>query len=88
MMAVERGEGEDMVICRMGDDVFVLDGRCPHMGGPLSMGNFLPPLIICPWHGWEFDCRTGKCTHSDSAAVRSYPTEVRGGDIYAEFPDA
>jgi nitrite reductase/ring-hydroxylating ferredoxin subunit len=80
-------ETDAFVVCRMGDEVFVLDDECPHSGGPLSMGNFSPPLLICPWHAWEFDCRSGQCVHSAKAAVRRYPVEIREGRIFADLPD-
>ncbi|MDZ7638072.1 MAG: Rieske 2Fe-2S domain-containing protein [Bryobacterales bacterium] len=75
------------VVCRMGDEVFVLEDECPHAGGPLSMGNFSPPLLVCPWHAWEFDCRSGQCVHAANASVRSYPVEIRDGAILADLPE-
>ncbi len=87
MVAVPRGDG-DVVVCRMGDDFYVLEDRCPHANGPLSMGNFSPPHLVCPWHAWEFDCRSGQSIHSDHAANQRYPVEIRQARICAEFPDA
>jgi nitrite reductase/ring-hydroxylating ferredoxin subunit len=50
--------------------------RCPHRGAPLCRGDVLGSvtsngpgdirldstrkLLVCPWHGWEFDLDTGK----------------------------
>jgi nitrite reductase (NADH) small subunit len=39
------------------------------------------PVVCCPWHGWEFDVRTGVCTADPSRRVVSYPVEVRDGDV-------
>jgi nitrite reductase/ring-hydroxylating ferredoxin subunit len=38
--------------------------------------------IVCPWHGFEFDVRTGR--HAGHAAMRlaSYPVKVRDGGVY------
>jgi nitrite reductase (NADH) small subunit len=38
--------------------------------------------IVCPWHGFEFDVRTGR--HAGYAAMRlaSYPVKVRDGEVY------
>ena len=38
--------------------------------------------IVCPWHGYELDVRTGR--HAGWAAMRlaSYPVKVRDGDVY------
>lgn len=36
-----------------------LDGVCPHQGGPLGKGRLVGCIVTCPWHGWQFDVRTG-----------------------------
>src|SRR5579862_1543849 len=71
--------------------------RCPHLGGPLCSGELLgliesdgpgdfridtsQTFLVCPWHGWEFDLRTGQ-SYFDPARtrVRHYPVEVERGD--------
>lgn len=37
-----------------------LDGVCPHQGGPLGEGVLAGCVVSCPWHGWQFDVRTGQ----------------------------
>ena len=39
---------------------------CPHEGGPLGEGVLDGNLIVCPWHGFDFDARTGACRRSES----------------------
>jgi 3-phenylpropionate/trans-cinnamate dioxygenase ferredoxin subunit len=41
-------------------------------------------ILRCPWHGWEFDIRTGKSRcEPDRIRARSYPVEVRqGADLF------
>lgn len=34
---------------------------CPHQGLPLSADPDGDGIIICPWHGYRFDVRTGTC---------------------------
>jgi nitrite reductase (NADH) small subunit len=31
------------------------------------------PVIICPWHTWQFRLRDGKCAFDEKLRVRSYP---------------
>jgi nitrite reductase (NADH) small subunit len=45
------------------------------------------PVICCPWHGWEFDLRTGVCTADRTRRVVQYPVAVRGGDVFVTAPD-
>ncbi len=62
---------------------FVVDRACPHEGFGLEEGSVLGGTITCDWHGWRFDLETGTClTGGDD--VRSYPTEVRDGDVYVD----
>ncbi len=65
-----------------------MDNRCPHQGGPLGEGSIEIGAggqcwLRCPWHGWDFDPRTGLPPggHEDSGQ-RLYPTEVREDGIY------
>jgi nitrite reductase (NADH) small subunit len=44
-------------------------------------------VVCCPWHGWEFDVRTGICTADRSRRVVNYPAQVRGTDVYVTVPD-
>src|SRR5437868_10186727 len=40
------------------------------------------PRIVCPWHGWEYDLRTGRCTSDRRFSLRRLPVVVRDGDAY------
>jgi nitrite reductase/ring-hydroxylating ferredoxin subunit len=33
---------------------------CPHLGGPLEEAAVEDGAVICPWHGYRFDCLTGR----------------------------
>jgi thiamine pyrophosphate-dependent acetolactate synthase large subunit-like protein/nitrite reductase/ring-hydroxylating ferredoxin subunit len=65
-----------------------MDNRCPHQGGPLGEGSIEVGgdgqcWLRCPWHGWDFDPRTGRPPggHADSGQTL-YPVEVRNDGIY------
>ena len=36
--------------------------RCPHLGATLNRGKIVNDRLICPFHGYQFDCN-GLCTH-------------------------
>ena len=38
--------------------------------------------VVCPWHGFEFDLKTGKHAGIDRFRLKAHPVEVRDGDIY------
>jgi len=63
------------------DEVFAIDDRCPHKGGPLSEGIVHGTAVTCPLHNWVFSLETGLAQGADSGAVATYPAEVRQGRI-------
>jgi nitrite reductase (NADH) small subunit len=63
------------------DQVFAIDDRCPHKGGPLSEGIVHGNQVTCPLHAWVFSLETGMAQGVDSGFVDSYPTRVAGGRI-------
>ncbi len=38
--------------------------------------------FVCPWHGYEYDIRTGECVGDRRLRLRSYPVVERGGEIF------
>src|SRR5579872_3559501 len=43
-------------------------------------------IVACPWHGWEFDVRTGRAAWGDvPARVRVYPVEVKDGRVCVDI---
>ncbi len=63
------------------DQVFAIDDRCPHKGGPLSEGIVHGNAVTCPLHNWVFSLETGLAQGADSGEVATYPAEVRQGRI-------
>ncbi|MFT4038328.1 MAG: Rieske (2Fe-2S) protein [Thermomicrobiales bacterium] len=86
--------GRSIGVFNVGGEFFALRNRCPHQGGPLCHGpvsGFMAStgpgdyrltrpgeFLRCPWHGWEFDIRTGQ-SWFDPARVR-----VRRYDVSLE----
>lgn len=63
------------------DDVFAIDDRCPHKGGPLSEGIVHGTSVTCPLHAWVFSLETGQSLGADAGQVASYPARVENGRI-------
>ena len=80
-------------------EYFALYDRCPHEGGSLCAGKLTGlvqsdgpgqyslerkgEIVRCPWHGWEFDLRTGQ-SYCDPRRfrVKSYEAGVaRAGEV-------
>ena len=38
--------------------------------------------FVCPWHGYEYDLKTGECIGDRKQKLRKYDIVTRGADIY------
>lgn len=84
---LEVSVGEHLyAICNVDGTVTALSGVCLHEGGPLGQGNIADGRVICPWHGWEFDCRTGANPDNPAERVGTYQVKVEGADILLQVP--
>jgi nitrite reductase (NADH) small subunit len=43
--------------------------------------------VVCPWHGYEFDIRTGVHPGNPRARLRKIAISVSGDDVIIELPD-
>lgn len=79
--------GREIALIRAGGKYGALDGRCPHMGGPLFEGTVENGMLICPWHGWSYDPLTGKDPRGVHEPVATYPVEERKEGIYVQVEE-
>lgn len=63
------------------DEIFALDDRCPHKGGPLSNGITHGRSVTCPLHNWVISLETGLVQGSDEGQVNTWKVELRDGRI-------
>ena len=72
-----------IAVFRTGDDqIFAMDDRCPHKGGPLSQGIVHGNSVTCPLHNWVISLETGKALGADEGAVRTIPIKVDGDELF------
>ena len=69
---------EDRVIALYNVDgtLYALDGVCPHQGGPLGKGALAGCVVTCPWHGWQFDVRTGRHQLNERIVQPRFETRI------------
>ena len=80
---VEVAVGDDVVAISKVDGVHhVVDNICPHAGGPLGDGDMEEHDVVCPYHGWAFDVRTGECNVAPDMAISVHEVQVSGGRVY------
>jgi 3-phenylpropionate/trans-cinnamate dioxygenase ferredoxin subunit len=95
-------DGRSIGVFNVRGEYFAVLNRCPHQGGPLCTGlthGFLEPgpvgeyryerpgeILRCPWHGWEYDLRTGQSWFDPAhVLVRRYEVSVEpGGELMSD----
>jgi nitrite reductase/ring-hydroxylating ferredoxin subunit len=82
------GQGRQVTIDRSWVALFnvegefhAVDGTCLHRGGPLAEGALSGCIIACPWHGWEYNVRTGALLQDPRVGVTCHETRVVEGDV-------
>jgi nitrite reductase/ring-hydroxylating ferredoxin subunit len=72
-------EGTHIAVFKDEGGFQAVDNRCPHMGYPMSKGSVRDGVLICHWHHWEFDLKTGGCFETSGSGndLKSFPVEVR-----------
>ncbi|MGA3087645.1 MAG: Rieske (2Fe-2S) protein [Terriglobales bacterium] len=76
----------DKTICiaNMNGDIRAMENTCLHRGGPLGQGVIAKGRVICPWHGWGWDPKTGQAG-AWGAKIAVYPVKIEGGDVLIEL---
>jgi nitrite reductase (NADH) small subunit len=64
------------------NQVYAIENRCPHKGGPLSEGIVHGDSVTCPLHNWVFDLATGEAQGADEGQVRTFAVNVVDGRIF------
>ena len=75
-------DGRALALFHTASGIHAIDGRCPHRGGPLAEGDLMGEQVVCPWHLWTFDVRTGQCVDVSDVCVAVHTVEVQGESIF------
>jgi nitrite reductase/ring-hydroxylating ferredoxin subunit len=79
-------EGRVYALFNVNGEISAIDGICPHQGGPLADGFLEGSMVTCPWHGWQFDIRTGKTPLGPKIRQSVYEVKIEGQDVLVAVP--
>jgi len=93
-------KGREIAVINANGELYAVGNHCPHMGGPTCQGSLSGTfstddegevvyereneIIACPWHGWEFDVKTGDHLGGTKKRLLTYNVVESGGDIYVK----
>ena len=79
--------GHKLGIYNVNGTFYAIDDTCTHRGAPLSEGECEGTVVVCPWHGAQFDLTNGSyLSPPASRAVASYKVQVVGDEVQVDIP--
>lgn len=66
------------------DEIFALQDKCPHKGGPLSQGIVHGRKVACPLHNWNIGLEDGTAVAPDVGCTRAFPVKVENGEVFVQ----
>jgi nitrite reductase/ring-hydroxylating ferredoxin subunit len=78
---VEAG-GVSIALANVDGTLYAVGNSCLHRGGPLGEGDLDGTTVVCPWHGWRWDVRTGAHANNPAVSVPCFPVTVEDGAVY------
>ena len=83
---VVEADGRSIALFNVEGAYYAIDNTCPHRGGPLGEGQLTGESVTCPWHGANFNVKTGAVTRPPAVTgVRSIVVKVEAGDVLVEL---
>src|SRR5881275_2850345 len=87
LLAVEV-DGEPICLAKVDGRVFAFTDNCTYISGPLNEGDLEGCVLTCPWHGAQFDVRTGKVLRGPARQdIITYPVKIEGKSILVSLPE-
>ena len=80
-------DGRVFAVFNIDGQFHVLDGICPHAGGPLGKGTLNGCIVTCPWHGWQFNVASGQHQLSDGICQPGFDAEVIDDTVHVRIDD-
>ena len=80
VVGVRAGEDE-IALAHCEDGFFATQAHCIHLQGPLSEGHLEGCVLTCPWHGWQYDVRTGENEFDLAIQLRTYDVDIADGEV-------
>ncbi len=77
-------DGTDIALFNVNGTYYAVEAICPHEQGPLHEGELDNGTIVCPWHGYDFNVKTGECYVDPELRVTTFVVKTEGNDLFIE----
>ena len=75
-------QGKALLLIQHQSKFYLVKNKCPHQGIGLDHAKCEDGFIVCPWHRYGFDLKTGR---GAGLYLENYPLETRENGIFAGF---
>jgi nitrite reductase (NADH) small subunit len=80
--------GVAICLANVNGELSALDNWCPHRRGPLGQGWVEDESVVCPWHSWTFNVKTGEAEFPVHERVAVFPVRVEDDDVLVDVSQA
>jgi len=76
--------GKTICVANVNGTITAIENACLHMGGPLGQGYVDGEKVVCPWHGWEYNAKTGELFDDPKSKLDVYAIKVENGQVLVD----
>jgi nitrite reductase (NADH) small subunit len=85
VMEAEVVDGVQVCLANVNGVLSAMDNICPHRQGPLGQGWVEGEAVVCPWHSWAFNVKTGASEYPSHERVDVFPLRIDGEDVLVDI---
>ncbi|MEZ5829688.1 MAG: NifU family protein [Dongiaceae bacterium] len=74
-------QGQDLILWRSGAVVSCFQNACAHLGMPIDAGEVVDSIITCPYHGFQYDLRSGECLTAPEVRLQPHAVRLIGSRV-------
>jgi len=78
--------GVSLALCNVDGTYYAVSNVCPHAGGPIGDGTLAGHTVVCPYHGWSFDVRDGRCFVDEALSIDTFEVKVTDEAVCVRLP--
>lgn len=79
------GVAVPVLVANVDGTLYASTSMCPHEDVSLIDGAHIGAKLICPGHAYEFDLRTGACSHDPKLRLHCYRVSVVDDVLYVDI---
>ncbi|PTX57100.1 nitrite reductase/ring-hydroxylating ferredoxin subunit [Litoreibacter ponti] len=77
-------DGDRVAVYLMDGKLSAISNACAHQNGPLGEGRVIDCLVTCPWHGFQYDVRSGRSPAPFTEMVPTYNLRLQGQTVQVD----